>query len=238
MNPPLLIRHILLFPLLLLLLSSCQTPQAVEEYTESEIDLARQGVREIAILSARNAVSSLPSHIETLSEEDLLDEELLRVITQYRDTAGVEKRMDGLLQALRYSLTRFVLENYEEVDSLIVLGELNDPYALIQGDSDAVTRMLSTRFFPVVSDSVTEHLSSDEQVARATESLFSILNSIRRIDAFRDGRPSPQPIDEISYSRAINSILERLAQEMGKEEGIIRSLAIDYESPAIRVFAL
>lgn len=238
MNPLLLIRHILLIPLLLVLLSSCQTAQPVEEFTESEIDLARQGVLEIAVLAARNAVASLPSHIETLDEMELLDEQLLAIISQYRDTPGVERRMEELLQALRQSLTRFVLENYEEVDSLIVLGELSDPYALIQGDSDAVTSRLSAQFLPVVSESVTDHLGSDEQVDSARASFFSILNSIRRIEAFREGRPAPQPLEKVSYTRAINSILERLSQEMGKEEGIIRSLAIDYESPAIRLFAL
>lgn len=231
-------RNTLAAALMLLTFSACQSPQRIEVPTEQELDLARQGVREIALLAARNAMSSLPSHIEALSEEELFGDDLLTGIAQHRDKAGVSRRLTRLEQALKDSLIRFVRENGESVDSLIVLNDLSDPFTLIEGDSDAVTHYMSTYFLPIVSDSVTEFLASDEQVAQATEAFFSILNSIRRIEAFREGNPAPLSLKEVSYTQAINSILTRLTQEMGKEEGIIRSLAIDYESPAIRLFAL
>ena len=232
------IRNALLSALILLVFSACQSPQSIEVPTEQELELARQGVKEIALLAARNAMSSLPSHIEGLSEGELFSDDLLTSIAQHREKAGIPKRLAGLEDALKKSLIRFVSENVESADSLIVVNDLSDPFRLIEGDSDAVTRYMSTFFLPIVSDSVTDFLSSDQQVAEAAESFFSILNSIRRIEAFREGAPTPQPLKEISYTQAINSILSRLAQEMGKEEGIIRSLAIDYESPAIRLFAL
>ncbi|MBN2859722.1 MAG: hypothetical protein JXK93_05600 [Sphaerochaetaceae bacterium] len=231
-------RNTLLAVLILLVFSACQTPQSIEVPTELELDLARQGVREIALLSARNAMSSLPPRIEGLSEEELFGGDLLTSIARHRDKAGIQRRLTGLEQALKDSLIRFVRENGDSVDSLIVLNDLSDPFTLIEGDSDAVTRYMSTFFLPIVSDSVTDFLASDEQVAQATEAFFSILNSILKIEAFREGTIAPHSFKKLSYTQAINSILSRLTQEMGKEEGIIRSLAIDYESPAIRLFAL
>ncbi len=231
-------RLLLIVPLfLLLLITSCQATKVAETYTSEELELARQGIEEMAVLTARSAIAYLPNKIEGFTREELFTPEILSLLTLYRDTPGIEKRAGTCEDAIRKSLTRFVRENYAHVDALIQIPEIEQPYSVINGTADAVTAITSTRFVNLISSSVQKYLEEDENLTRATSELLSILNTAIRIQAYRDNSPVPSGVQSIPLTAAIDSALAVLSASMAAEEEVIRSLAINYDSAAIRLFA-
>ncbi len=222
---------------MLILLISCQSSSDIRIYSEQELDLARQGIEEIALLSAKAAMTALPARIESLKQNDLFSVDFTLLLEEYRDTTGIGKRAAALEAAMHMSIETFMADNYANVDSLIILPVIDHPFDLINGESGTVTALAGKEFTPIASEALNTYLSQDEKVETSVTALLSILNSARNIAAYRNTEPSPVPLRSISYDTASASIVDLFLSSMAEEEEIIRSLAINYDSPAIQLFA-
>ncbi len=220
-----------------LLFTSCLQTKSLRIYSEEEQLLAREGIAEVARLASRAALTYLPSQVESLSMNELLSDDLISTILAHADTPGVMKRAEIVLQALRKHLRVFIQNQYASTEAFITIPEVDNPQAYIQGPSDSITLLYSTQFLEYAPALALDSLQKDAELESAVRSFLSLINSVIRIDAYRNGENAVSPISSIQYGKAIRSTLALFTRAMASEEAVIRSLAINYDSPGVQLFA-
>ena len=240
-RPP--IRSILLAVVLCLTLIGCQTSPIVQR-TDEELAFANEAVVEMmALIVASASDSFLDAGLWTVSTANLVPQEADRMIRLMNEIPGTRRLLDSYLQEASTSIVTIAQSIPQfmerEVRPTLVI---EDPYAIVEGDGDAVTRLFASEVSAHLEAWIEKELSGES--GRSALAAWEVLTQNYNIHVKGNNQLNREkevpiiPLIEVSPVRSITiAMIRHLITNMTTQEALVRTMAPAYEDPRIILFS-
>ncbi len=229
----------LLIGMILLVFISCRSAPTTER-TAEEIAFGEEAVKQMLYLIVSGASTTFTDEGKwTGGTADLLPADADHLILQQEQIPGISR----LLNHYRDEANRAVAAIAQEIPQFVenkLLDQLtiSDPYAIIEGDSDAVTRFFSQMAAEDLEQFLVERLQA-EPGAAASEAWEELVETYHTyVQAQKQLMPDAALplISEPFYQMIRISMLRTLISAMSSQEALVRTMAPAYDDPRIALF--
>lgn len=239
-------RSIWLVLTLVLLCSAmigCQSTTVVER-TDEELAFAREAVLEMMSLILSAASDSFKDEGQwSASTSDLVPQEADRMIRLVQEIPGIRRLLNSyMLEASDFvaAIAQQVPQFFEQ--EIQPTFAVEDPFAIVEGDSDAVTRLFATHVSAELESWIETEFSGSagERTLAAWEALTQTYNTHAKGKNLlhHDHDAPPIPLIETSPVHTITiAIIRHLINQMTTQEALVRTMAPAYEDPRIILFS-
>lgn len=237
------IKKMLIVSCVVLLFIGCRTQQDIIR-TPEEIAFGEEAVKEMMALVVVAASDSFfeGGQWNTISTE-VVPVQAGNVIALRNKIPGMKRLLDTYLKETQITISALAKQIPEFISEQISPDlSFSDPYAIIEGENDAITRY----FAATVSDSVEKWIESQlegdigKEVSLAWEKLISTYNTYAKSQNLlnQQNDDAPIPIIDVSFNRTVTiAILRNLIGAMTTQEALLRTMAPAYEDPRITLFS-
>lgn len=238
-----LVRLIFLTVVLCLTLIGCQSSPIVQR-TDDELAFASEAVLEMMALIVASASDSFRDADQwTVSTSNLVPREADRMIRLMEEIPGIRRLLDSYLQEASTSTTTLAQKIPQFMESEVrPTLVINEPYAIIEGESDAVTRLFASEVSAQLETWIEEELSGElgRSTLAAWEALTHTYNThAKGNNLLNQDKDIPIiPLIEVSSVRTITiAMIRHLITNMTTQEALVRTMAPAYEDPRIMLFS-
>lgn len=121
-------------------------------------------------------------------------------------------------------------------------GDIEDPYAIIEGNDDSITRHFAARLAPALEAWIVQHLTQEDgkDVVKAWNTLQKHYNTYAKASNQLDNREGDVPLQYIDVQveqTIMVSFLREFITAMTTQEALLRTMAPAYDDPLINVFS-
>ena len=237
------LRISILLLLTLLVLVSCRSSEPIPK-TAEEVAFARLAVLEMMELTLTASSDNLYRESGWRGTvADLVPREAALLIQRIDTVPGLRRLMDRYLGHMNRSIAIVAAELPEYVRSSILPAlEIDDPFLLVEGTDDAVTRHFAATATNAIENWLEQRLH-ESIASEALESWHRVLRMyhtynrsqqiIRGDDIVIDG--SEIVVDPVRT--VVVTILRQLLANMREQELLVRAMAPAYDNPLITPFA-
>jgi len=235
------------FPIILVLLAtilavSCTETQVVQR-TQEEIAFAREAVVEMTDMVVKASANILSENKRwTPTASQMIPGSAVPIVDSVATIPGIELLLESYLKEVVDAVASIggqVHEFYE--DSLKQAIPIDDPFEIIGGDEDAITRHFASEAATKLEIWIVEQLNG-ETGKKAVEAWNELLWTYNTYAA-ANNRLYPEneeshidSIEESIHRTVAVQFIRRFIETMTSQEALLRTMAPAYDDPRITIF--
>ena len=237
------LRNLLVAALAVLTLSGCRTQEIIVRSPE-EIAFARLAVVEMMEVTAKAAVDNFQQGgTWDGSFAELVPPQAAELLPSMETVPGIRRLLDTYLVAMNStvaSISKDIPQYLEgEVFPDLAIG---DPFGLIEGQDDAVTRYFATNVSKNLEEWIESRLTGEQgsQALLAWDALVRTYNTYAKSqNLLYAGNPDLEWIllDTDPVRTVLVSMLRELLSVRTAQEALVRTMAPAYDNPLITIYA-
>lgn len=223
------------------LLVSCTTGKAVVR-TPEELEFARDAVvHMMAIIVPASSQNLFPDDGTNGSVAELTPSDATAIIESVDTVPGLRLLLDRYLEQMSEALRTILRDLPAALERQYPAVRPADPYAIIEGNSDAVTRYFARELGPWVETWIAEQLrgpAGGEALGtwRDLIRIHTIYAQSRNKLAERTGEPMMPIVDADPVRTVTITVLRNLLVRMETQEELVRAMAAAYDDPRLALF--
>lgn len=228
--------------LLVFILIGCRSSAPVPK-TAEELEFGRLAVREMMELTATASAGNIARADGWRGNTgDLVPDQASPILQRAEDIPGIPLLLKRYVERMNEAVVSICsrLPAYLSTELLPRLA-IVDPYALIEGDEDAVTRFFATHASLDIEQWIDSQLRSEfgAQALSAWAAVQRTYNTFNRSQA--QIRPGYDGFDGVELDidpvrTVVISILRQLLADMRSQEALVRTMAPAYDNQLITLF--
>lgn len=225
------------------LIAGCHSSAPVPK-TAEELAIARLAVLEMierTTVAASDNITRDEGWRGTVAE--LVPPEAAPLVERIGDVPGLPRLMDKYLDQMNKAIGT-IMEEFSEYIRKSVLPSLDvpDPFTLIEGQEDAVTRFFAASDLTTIEQWLTQNLggAAGTEAMRAWQQLQRTYNTYSLAHVGMRGDSSGFAAHELDVdpTRAlVVTLIRQLFADMRTQEALVRAMAPAYDDPLIILFA-
>lgn len=221
-------------------LSCTSTP--VVTHTPEEIVQAQQAVVKVMEITTLAGAESFGSNWN-VPMVNIVPPEADKMLTKIESIPGLRMHLESYLQAIK-SDTALIAAQIPTFLSREVFPFLliSDPFALINGNSDAVTRFFASQVSPTLEEWIAQQLYKEElKGLKAWNELirtYNMYTKSRNLLIKNGEQPKAELITFDPVHVITVTIIRHLLDVMKTQEALLRSMAPAYDDPLLALFSV
>jgi len=237
------LRHLLVAGLAILIISGCRTQEVVVR-TPEEIAFARLAVVEMMEVTAKAAVDNFQKDgTWNGSFAELVPPQAAEILPSMETVPGIRRLMDTYLVGMNSAVASISKDIPQYLkDEVFPDLEIGDPFGLIEGQDDAVTRYFATKVSKNLEEWIGSRLNGEQgaQAVRAWNTMVRTYNTYAKSqNLLYAGNPDLEWVllDADPIRTVLVSMLRELLSVMTTQEALVRTMAPAYDNPLITIYA-
>lgn len=222
---------------------SCQHTKEIER-TPEEIAFGEESVLEMMNLVVRSAADTISQEARwSAMTTQLVPPEARSIVDALETIPGTRRLLDTYIGRIHVAITSIAKEIPRFFEQEIQPDlTIEDPYALIEGNDDAVTRLFASRISPSLESWIVDQLEGDtgEDAKKAWEALLRVYNTyvVSQNNLKQNDLEAQVPVIETSPVQSIMvTLLREFIGAMTTQEALLRTMAPAYDDPRIMLFS-
>lgn len=205
-------------------------------YSDEDLALGEEAVVKVAQMVLISAVESLPAQF-VLTPVNALPTNFEPLLVAQNEVPGLKRLLEEYLEAMREDVLEIVEKIPHQFEVMLLYKmKVENPYTLIKGNNDAVTRYFASNYSLESERWLTEQINGGQRGIAAWNKLVRTYNNYLqgkgRLTKSEVALLEGNPTQEITIA-----IIRHLVEAMARQEALIRSLAPTYEDPLILLFS-
>ncbi len=228
-------KKLILILLVVVALMGCTTTKELT-YGDEDIALGKEAVIKMAQMLIDSAVESFSAQF-ILTPINAMPTKFEPLLMAQNEVPGLRGLLEGYLEAMRSDVVEIVKEIPDNFGTEVMRQmDIGEPYTLIKGNNDAVTRYLASFYANETEEWLTHEIQKKEKGIAAWNKLIRTYNNF----LLGKGRLTKEEVTLLDGSPTLEitvALIRHLIEEMSRQEALIRSLAPTYEDPLILLFS-
>ncbi|NLA92495.1 MAG: hypothetical protein GX842_03510 [Spirochaetales bacterium] len=205
-------------------------------YSDEDLALGKEAVIKMAETLLLSAVESFSAQF-VLTPVNALPATFEPLLRAQNEVPGLRGLLEGYLEAMRTDVVEIVREIPDHFGvNVMSQMDIKDPYALIKGNNDAVTRFFASFYAHETEQWLPLEIQKREGGIGAWNKMVRTYNNY----LLGKGRLSKEEVTLLEGGPTLEitvALIRHLIEEMSRQEALIRSLAPTYEDPLILLFS-
>lgn len=226
-----------------ILLIACQHTKEIER-TPEEIVFGEESVLEMMNLVVRSAADTISQEARwSAMTTQLVPQEARSIVDAVENIPGTRRLLDTYIEHIHVAITSIAKEIPRFFEQEIQPNlTIEDPYDLIEGNNDAVTRLFASRISPSLEAWIVDQLEgyTGEDALNAWKALLRVYNTyvISQNNLKPNNLEDRKPIIEASPVQTVMvTLLREFIGAMTTQEALLRTMAPAYDDPRIMLFS-
>lgn len=226
-----------------IILIACQHTSEIER-TPEEIAFGEESVLEMMSLVVRSAADTISQEARwNAMTTQLVPQEASSIVDAVDTIPGTRRLLDSYIEHIHVAITSIAKEIPRFFEQEIQPDlTIEDPYDLIEGNQDAVTRLFASRISPSLEAWIVDQLEGEtgENALHAWDSLLRVYNTyvISQNNLKPNDLEVQVPVIEVSPVQTVMvTLLREFIGAMTTQEMLLRTMAPAYDDPRIMLFS-
>lgn len=234
------ISALLIFILILGSSWSCASTPVVT-HTPEEISAAQQAVIKVMEITTLAGAESFGTNWET-SAIHIIPSDAGEILANIESIPGLRMQLEAYVGSIQSDTAQIVAQLpaflVEEVFPSL---SIEDPFSLIKGNSDAITRFFASQVSPLLEDWIAQQLNEEGLKGIKTWSelvrTYNMYTQAHNILNKNSNKPPAQLITADPVHVVTVTIIRHFLDVMRAQEALLRSMAPAYDDPLIALFS-
>ena len=237
------LRYLIIAGLAILMISGCRTQEIVVR-TPEEIVFARLAVVEMMEVTTKAAADNFQQNgTWNGSFAELVPPQAAEILPSMETIPGIRRLMDNYLTGMNSAIASIARDIPQYLqDEVFPDLEIADPFRLIEGQNDAVTRYFATTVSGDLEKWIESRLTGEQgsQAVLAWDTMVRTYNTYAKSqNLLHAGDPDLEWVllDADPIRTVLVSMLRALLSVMTSQEALVRTMAPAYDNPLITIYA-